>query len=114
MQSHYHNFSLTEKKDDRQDRIKAAFFPLLLAVAILALPVKKAGAQSPTLSYSSPQLYQPNTAITPLMPTSSGVAAPDYSTTLVNINTGLSSPFGVATDGAGNLYVSDLADKIVK
>ena len=68
----------------------------------------------PTISYNSPQLYLQNTVITPLAPTSSGVATPAYSTTPVNINTGLSSPFGVATDAAGNLYVSDLSTKIVK
>jgi gliding motility-associated-like protein len=114
MKSHYYNFSLIEKKDRHPDRIKAVFLQLLLAIAIIALPVKRADAQSPLLSYSSPQVYLPNTVITPLAPTGSGVAMPAYNTTPVTINTGLSSPYGVATDAAGNLYVSDLATKIVK
>jgi len=115
MKSHYHNFNFAGKKDRTPARVKAVFLPLLLAIAIIALPIKRADAQSaPTLSYSSPQVYSPNAVITPLAPTSTGVAAPAYSTTPVTINTGLSSPFGVATDVAGNLYVSDLATQIVK
>ena len=115
MKNHYYNINLTGTEDRRPVRVKSAFLPLLLALAIITLPLKKAVAQSaPTLSYSSPQVYLPNTVITPLSPTSSGVATPAYSTTPVTINTSLSSPFGVATDAAGNLYVSDLATKIVK
>ena len=115
MKSHYHNFNLIEKEGRTPGRFKAAFLLLLLAIAIIALPLKRADAQSaPVLSYNSPQVYLPNTVITPLAPTSSGVATPAYSTTAVTINTDLSSPFGVATDAAGNLYVSDLATKVVK
>ena len=113
MKSDY-NFNLFEKKDYSPNGVKTVLL-LLLAIGIIALPLNRASAQSaPTLSYSSPQTYLLNTAITPLVPTSTGVAAPAYSTTAVTVNTGLTSPFGVATDAAGNLYVSDLAAKIVK
>ncbi|WP_299590010.1 cadherin-like beta sandwich domain-containing protein, partial [Mucilaginibacter sp.] len=61
----------------------------------------------PTLSYSSPMIYPVNVAITPLMPTASGVAAPGYSNTLAVIDTGFNFPIGLGLDHAGNIYVAN-------
>ena len=71
-------------------------------------------APLPTISYASPQTYTENTAITPLAPTSSNVAAPAYSSTTVTIGSGFSSPSGVAADAAGDVFVADYGNKLVK
>jgi gliding motility-associated-like protein len=62
---------------------------------------------APVFSYNSPQIYTAGTAITPLAPTSAGVAAPGYSDNAVDIGSGFTSPFSVATDASGNVYVAD-------
>jgi len=59
------------------------------------------------ISYNSPDTYTLGTAITPLAPTSSGVAAPGYSNSPVAIGSGFKFPTGVAFDAAGNVYVAD-------
>src|SRR5258708_2441825 len=72
------------------------------------LPVKLFG-QAPTLSYSSPQTYTAHVAITPLTPTSSGVAAPTgaYGSPVV-LGSGLTRNMsGIAVDAGGNMYVMD-------
>ena len=61
----------------------------------------------PTLSYSSPIVYPVNVAITPLVPTSNGVAAPSYSNTLAVIDTGFNFPIGLGVDHSGNIYVAN-------
>jgi len=68
----------------------------------------------PTISYSSPQTYTQNIAITPLSPTSSGVALPGYSNSPATLGTGFNHPTGVAVDAAGNVYVADYNNKLVK
>jgi sugar lactone lactonase YvrE len=68
----------------------------------------------PTISYSGPQTYNVGTAITPLVPTSSGVAAPGYSNNPVTLGSGFFSPNGVAVDAAGNVYVSSDGNNTVK
>jgi len=60
-----------------------------------------------TISYNGPDTYSTGAAITPLAPTSTGVAAPGYSNSPVAIGSGFKSPAGVAFDAAGNVYVAD-------
>jgi gliding motility-associated-like protein len=64
-------------------------------------------SQVPTLSYSSPHTYTTGIAITPLVPASSGVAAPAYNNSLNSLGSGLFLPLGLAADAAGNIYVAD-------
>jgi len=63
-------------------------------------------AQAPTLTYSSPQTYTQTVAITPLAPTSNGVAVLAYSNTALKLMTGLNDPNGVAVDGLGHVFVA--------
>ncbi len=67
----------------------------------------------PTLSYSSPQSYVINTAITPLSPTSSGVAAAGYSGLAAAFKSGFTHPRGISTDGASNVFVSDFGSSLI-
>jgi gliding motility-associated-like protein len=63
----------------------------------------------PAISYSTPQTYAINTAITPLSPASTGgaVGALGFNTTAVTLCSGLGDPEGLAMDKAGNIYISD-------
>jgi len=67
----------------------------------------------PTLSYSGPDTYTQNTAIPPLTPVSSGVAAPAYRNPVV-LGSGFSGPTGVAVDAAGDLFIADYGHQQVK
>jgi gliding motility-associated-like protein len=67
-----------------------------------------------SVSYAGPQTYTVNTLITPLTPTSSGVAALAYSTSPSVIGQGLNLPDGVAVDVSGNIYVADRGNNAVK
>ena len=60
---------------------------------------------SPIISYTSPQTYVQNNAITTLTPTSTYVAAPGFSTNA--IGSAFARPAGVAMDASGNVYVAD-------
>ncbi|WP_295801549.1 cadherin-like beta sandwich domain-containing protein [Mucilaginibacter sp.] len=59
----------------------------------------------PTISYTGPQTYTAGTAITPLVPTSSGVAAVAYSSNPAIVASRLNSPSGIAVDRWGNVFV---------
>ena len=87
---------------------------LLLLAALLCFgvnlhagvkPAKKkphpAGA-APTLTYNSPQVYTIGSAITPLVPTSSGVAAVGFSSR--NLGGTIDNTGDIAVDTAGNIY----------
>jgi len=60
---------------------------------------------SPTVSYVSPQTYLQNTAITTLIPTSTWIDTPGFSTAA--IGSAFAQPAGVAMDASGNVYVAD-------
>jgi len=68
----------------------------------------------PAVSYAGPQNYTLNTAITPLAPTSSGIAAVAYNSTTVALGSGFSGPTGVTLDAAGDVYIADRGNKVVK
>ena len=81
---------------------------LLLAISGFLAGVNVLFAQAPTISYSASETYVAGQAITPLMPTSSGVNNPGYGSpgTVVSVTT----PAAVGIDAAGNLYVVDATD----
>src|SRR5207248_290126 len=68
----------------------------------------------PTINYNSPQTYIAGTAISPLSPVSNGVAGVQYSSTRLTLGSGFNSPYGVALDAAGNIYVADFGHHQVK
>ncbi|WP_295793774.1 putative Ig domain-containing protein [Mucilaginibacter sp.] len=67
-----------------------------------------------TISYAGPQIYTTATAIAPLGPVVSGVAPIAYSNTTTNIGFGFNAPHGVAIDPAGNIYIADYGNNLVK
>jgi len=68
----------------------------------------------PTISYSGPQTYTAGTTITPLAPTSSGVAAKAYSTVPITIASGFNQPGALAVDNMDDIFVSDVSNNAVK
>jgi len=86
---------------------------LLVIFLAMALPLKSF-AQAPTLSYSSPETYVIGTAITTLAPASSGVAAAGYRNSSVTIRSGFNRPNSIAVDAAGNVYLTDQANNLIK
>lgn len=68
----------------------------------------------PTISYSSPPTYYTGSPIAQLTPIVSGVTAPGYGGSPVNIGSGFNKAAGVAADAAGNLYVADTNNGAVK
>ncbi len=67
---------------------------------------------TPTISYTTPKTYNSGVTIPPLTPVSSTVPAPAYSSN-VTFGSGYTSPFGVAADASGNIYVADPAAKTI-
>jgi len=96
--------------------VSGSFFYITLQFICLILPLCAANlfAQAPTISYASPQTYTAGSVITTLSPTSSGVAAAGYSGVKTTLGSGFSSPYGVAVDTAGNVYVADNGNHMVK
>ena len=66
------------------------------------------------MSYAGPQSYVANMAITPLSPTGGGAAAPAYSTSTTTLGSGFNIPAGIAVDAAGNIYIGDQNNNVVK
>ncbi|WP_295801353.1 cadherin-like beta sandwich domain-containing protein [Mucilaginibacter sp.] len=88
---------------------------ILLASLFFAVIVPfKLFAQVPTISYNSPQTYTAGAVISPLSPTSTGVAGLLYSSTRLTLGSGFNSPYGVALDATGNIYVADFGHHLVK
>jgi len=67
----------------------------------------------PSISYSSPVTFSSGVTISPLSPVSSTVPAPAYGSPTV-IGSGFATPFGVAADVLGNVYIADYGNKLLK
>ncbi|SHN36488.1 putative Ig domain-containing protein, partial [Mucilaginibacter sp. OK098] len=69
-----------------------------------------------SISYASPQTYVAGKAIAPLAPTISGgvAAAPAYSSSTTTLGSGFNIPAGIAVDAAGNIYIGDQNNNVVK
>src|ERR1700733_6665009 len=89
---------------------------ILLVAGMLFFMIAPVGlfAQTPMLSYSGAQTYVAGTAITPLSPASSGVAALGSSNSVNTLGSGFSHPTAVAVDAAGNVYVADYSNNAIK
>jgi len=67
------------------------------------------------LSWPTPLTYAVGQAISPLSPTSSGVAAAAYSTkTPIVLNAGFSNLAGMAVDKKGNIYLAEAGNNDIK
>jgi len=69
---------------------------------------------APIINYTSAKTFIVNTAITPITPTGSGVDAPNYSSVPVTLATGFNTPYGVAVDTKGNVFVADFGNSQLK
>jgi len=69
---------------------------------------------APAISYSTPPVFTAGTAITPLLPQSTGaaVAAPAFNATTVTLNTGITDATCTAMDKSGNLYIGESSGKV--
>ncbi len=68
---------------------------------------------TPVIAYAGPQTYTVGTAISPLAPTNSGSPVSGYGGPF-KLGSGFNHPLGVAVDAAGNVYVADTFDNMVK
>jgi len=68
-----------------------------------------------TFSYATPQVYTVTKAIIPLSPTGSGVSTvASYSSSAPVVANNLNDVTAVAADGAGNIYIGDTNNNLVK
>lgn len=101
--------------------------PLLLC--LFCLIFSSVLGQAPNISYPNPQVYTVNTPITTLPPTNSGGAVPSYaygsvgvfagngtagSTDATGIAASFNAPQSIAIDAAGNFYVPEYNNKIIR
>jgi gliding motility-associated-like protein len=104
--------------------MKKFLLPLLLLLFAAA-----GFAQAPDISYPSPQVYVVNKAIAPLVPTQNGGAVPAtvYSKVTTFAGNGVAgfvdatgtaarfkTPFAIANDAAGNVYVVDYGNNAIR
>ncbi|HWD89791.1 MAG TPA: gliding motility-associated C-terminal domain-containing protein [Mucilaginibacter sp.] len=102
----------------------AGSYPFTITLSIKALPIL-----APSIRYFSPQQYTINTAITPLMPTNTGGPVPANIYGQINTFAGsgaagktnatgraasFSGPVGLVLDAAGNLYVGDSGNNLLR
>ncbi len=87
--------------------------PKLFMLIGLVLTFRGVHAQSPNINYSpTSNSYTDGTAITPWTPTNSGGAATGGYSIPFNYQ-GIPTPYGVATDAAGNVYAVDNVDGVL-
>jgi len=88
----------------------------LLLFVLMFLTFSLAFAQAPSISYITPQVYTVNTTISTLAPANTGGAVPAaiYGQVSTYANGGFNTVTGVATDAAGNLYIDDWSNNLIK
>jgi len=71
-------------------------------------------ASQPVISYSTPQVFTAGTAITPLLPASTGgaIVAPAFNTTPTPLSIGISDATGLAIDQNGNIYIGESSGQV--
>jgi len=79
---------------------------------LLVFAATAAYAQQPKISYSSPVVLTKGKAMATLTPVNTGGAVPVQ--TAVNVGAGFDHPYGVAIDAAGNIFVADCNNNLVK
>ena len=84
--------------------LRFIFFPVLFLAAA-------AYGQAPNISYSSPQILHVGTPVS-ISPTNTGGPTSDSPGT--TYATGFDNPRGMAFDNAGNLYVADIDNNVIR
>ncbi len=112
----------------KKNSITLFYLKLLFVLNFFAWPTILS-AQAPKISYTASQTYTAGTAITPLGPTNTGGVVPsviyqNVSTFAGNGSNGssngtgteasFSNPYGVATDAAGNVYIADSNNNLIR
>jgi len=77
-------------------------FLYTIVFAAVFLPLPAAYAQAPHITYTSPQVYDANTAISPLSPTNTGGAVPAPTPVALGRATDIT---GIGVDAKGNVYI---------
>src|ERR1700749_1009961 len=107
--------------------MKKLYFVFLMAFAAL----NTLFAQAPNITYTTPQTYTVNTAITPLSPVNAGGAVATQASVYGQVTTGagsgsvgsangtgtaatFNSPSGIAVDANGNIFVADWLNNQIK
>jgi len=104
-----------------------SWLPAAIIFLLIATGFNNVFAQAPVITYASPQTYSPGTAIVPLSPVNTGGAVatvPMVSTFAGNGIAGavdgtgnaaeFNIPQGVAVDAAGNVYVADQGNNLIR
>jgi len=84
------------------------------ATATVNISVKTTVLPPPVISYNGQQKYTVNVPISPVVPASSGVSVLAYNVAPVTVASGFNNPQLMAADIAGNIYVADYANNMVK
>jgi gliding motility-associated-like protein len=86
---------------------KVILFILLITIVILINKRNAQGQSSPSITYSTPQVYIAGSAITPLSPNNTGgtVYPANYNTPTTFVS--YVTPFSIAIDGADNVYTTN-------
>jgi len=109
------NCSNVQKKR-RSTNLRCLSIKIMLLFWLSGVIVWEGRAQAPNISYSGPNVYTTGTAITALAPTNNGgtVAIPGYNSSQDIAGTGFSQAQSVVADYAGNIYVADAGNNLVK